>query len=103
VLLQASRFEPFALTVAEALASGVPVVATTEVGAVEDVDRAVAAAVAPGNVEAMTDAIVAMLERLREAPEQTRAKARAEAQRLWASELVCDRVSAALEAVVAGD
>ncbi len=102
VLLQASKFEPFALTVAEALASGVPVVATTEVGAVEDVDRAVAAAVAPGDVEGMTDAIVAMLERLREAPEQTRAKARAEAQRLWSSELVCDRVSAALEAVVAG-
>ncbi|HSZ14983.1 MAG TPA: glycosyltransferase family 4 protein [Solirubrobacteraceae bacterium] len=101
VLLQASKFEPFALTVAEALASGVPVVATTEVGAVEDVDRALAAAVAPGDVEGMTDAIVAMLERLREAPGQTRARARAEAQRLWASELVCDRVSAALEAVVA--
>ena len=42
VLLQASKYEPFALTVAEALAAGVPVVATSEVGAIEGVDRSVA-------------------------------------------------------------
>src|SRR5204863_3291982 len=48
LLLQASRYEPFALTVAEALAAGVPVVATSEVGAIENVDRKVAAEVAPG-------------------------------------------------------
>ncbi len=33
VLLQASRYEPFGLTVGEALAAGVPVIATSEVGA----------------------------------------------------------------------
>ncbi len=72
ILLQASKYEAFALTVAEALASGVPVVATTEVGAIENVDRSVAAAVAPGDVEAMAAAIEATLERLRRDPAAAR-------------------------------
>jgi glycosyltransferase involved in cell wall biosynthesis len=101
ILLQASKYEPFALTVAEALAAGVPVVATTEVGAIEGTDRSAVAAVAPGDVEGMADAITAMLERMRSAPEQTRALARAEAERLFSPELVCERISTALEELVA--
>jgi glycosyltransferase involved in cell wall biosynthesis len=101
ILLQASKYEPFALTVGEALAAGVPVVASTEVGAIENVDRSVVAAVAPGDVEGMADAIVALLERLKQSPGETRRKARAEAERLFAPELVCEQVSSALEQVVA--
>jgi len=102
LLLQASRYEPFALTVAEALAAGVPVVGTSEVGAIESVDSTVAAEVAPGDAQAMATAIVAMLERVRIAPAETRATARAEAERLFAPDVVCDAISAALERLVGG-
>lgn len=97
VLLQASRYEPFALTVAEALAAGVPVVGTSEVGAIEGVDREVAAEVAPGDAEGLAAAVVAMLERLRANPERVRSLAHAEAARLFASGVVCERLIGALE------
>jgi len=102
ILLQASKYEPFALTVAEALAAGVPVVATTEVGAIEDVDRSVAAAVVPGDVDAMATAITAMLHQLGMSAAETRSTARAEAERLFAPDVVCARISTALEQLVDG-
>lgn len=100
VLLAASKYEPFGLTVAEALAAGMPVVATSEVGAGEGVDAAVLARVRPGDAEAMASAIAEMIERLRAAPRELRAAARAEAARLFASELVCTRISGALETLL---
>jgi glycosyltransferase involved in cell wall biosynthesis len=96
VLLQASKYEAFALTVAEGLASGLPVVATSEVGAIEEVDRSVAAVVAPGDVAAMADAVETTIAGLRADPPGTRARARAEAERLFSPELVCERVATAL-------
>jgi glycosyltransferase involved in cell wall biosynthesis len=100
LLLQPSKYEPFALTVAEALAAGVPVVATTEVGASEGVDPAVAARVAAGDVEAIADALVETLERSAREPEATAATARAEASRLFATDVVCAGISRALQALV---
>ncbi len=100
LLLQASRYEPFALTVAEALAAGLPVVATSEVGAIEGVDRAVVAEVAPGDVEGMARAIETMLARLAADPHGVRAAARAEAERLFAPEVVCAQLSRALQKLV---
>lgn len=102
VLLQASKYEPFALTVAEALAAGVPVVATSEVGAVESVDRSVVAVVTPGDVEAMTGAITTMLERMSSEPARIEATARAEAERLFAPDVVCASISEALQRLVLG-
>lgn len=102
LLLQASKYEAFALTVAEALAAGVPVVATTEVGAIERVDRSVAASVSPGDAAGMADAIELMLARLREDPGAARARARAEAERLFAPEVVCADVSRALLELTGG-
>ena len=61
--------------------------ATAEVGANEQVDRSVAAETQPGDVEGMTDAITAMLDRLATTPAETRALARAEAERLFAPEV----------------
>ena len=100
VLLQASRYEPFALTVAEALAAGVPVVATTEVGAVERVDPAVAARVAPGDVAALTAALVEMLESLRRDSPAIHRRAREEAVRLFATDVVAGEISSALGRLV---
>jgi glycosyltransferase involved in cell wall biosynthesis len=100
VLLQASKYEPFALTVAEALAAGVPVVGTTEVGAVEGVDRTVAAAVRPGDVEGLAQAILEMLARERSDRAVLSRLARAEAERLFAPAVVAAQISDALEALV---
>jgi glycosyltransferase involved in cell wall biosynthesis len=97
VLLQASRYEPFALTVAEALAAGLPVVASSEVGAIEGVSRRVVAEVAPGDVEGMATAIATLLRRLEENPSEMRSLARVEASRLFASSVVCEQISHALE------
>ena len=102
VLLQASKYEPFALTVAEALAAGVPVVATSEVGAIEGVDRSVVIEVEPGDVAGIATAITDMLERVRAHASQTRSMARAEAERLFAPDVVCEKISTALIQLVEG-
>jgi len=101
MLLQASRYEPFALTIGEALACGVPVVGTTEVGAIESVERDVAAAVPPGDPEAMAGAITRMLERGALEPAEVSARARSEAERLFAPPVVCEQISGALLALTA--
>jgi glycosyltransferase involved in cell wall biosynthesis len=100
LLLQASRYEPFALTVGEALAAGVPVVGTSEVGAIESVERSVAAEVRPGDVEGMADAVIDTLNRLRSDPQVLRSRARGEAERLFAPAVVCRQISEALERLI---
>jgi glycosyltransferase involved in cell wall biosynthesis len=99
ILLQPSKYEPFGLTVAEALAAGVPVIGTSEVGAIEGVDRSVVAEVAAGDVEGMADAIERTLSGLARDSTAIHRLARAEAERLFAPDSVCERISTALEAL----
>src|SRR6185312_9618250 len=102
VMLQAARYEPFGLTVAEALACGVPVVATSEVGAIEGVERSVVAEVAPGDAGAMADELERLLAALGAQAPLLRATARREAERLFATGRVCGQISRELQALVHG-
>jgi glycosyltransferase involved in cell wall biosynthesis len=101
IVLLASKYDPCPMSVLEALTAGVPVVATSEVGSIEAIDRTVAAEVQPGDVAGMTTAITDMLERLRADPQRTRALARAEAERRFATDVVCEQISDVLERLVA--
>lgn len=88
-VLQPSRYEPFALTVGEALASGTPVVASDEVGAIDGVDPAVCRVFPSGDAEAFEYAVRTLVEDI-SGPAETslRTLARAEAERLFGIERI---------------
>lgn len=64
VVLCPSHFEPFSLVVAEALAAGIPVVASDEVGAAEDVDPEVCRRFPAGDMAAFEREVRRLLEDL---------------------------------------
>jgi glycosyltransferase involved in cell wall biosynthesis len=103
LLIQPSTYEPFGLTVGEALAAGLPVVATDQVGAAEDVDGACCLVVPAGNVVALEKAVRTMVARL-SSPERLamRTLARSEAERLFDPSEVSERVSEVLIDAAAG-
>lgn len=100
LLLQPSHYEPFALTVAEALACGTPVLTSDEVGATEQVDARVAMRVAAGDPSAMEAALRGFLSAVDDpdAESRLRALARGEAERLFATDVVGGQLSGELEA-----
>jgi glycosyltransferase involved in cell wall biosynthesis/GT2 family glycosyltransferase len=87
LLVQAAKYEPFGLTVGEALAVGVPVVVTDAVGAAEDVATGCCTVVRADDIDALEAGVRSMLDRVRrgEGPEMGRL-ARAEAERLFSPE-----------------
>jgi glycosyltransferase involved in cell wall biosynthesis len=98
VLIQPSLYEPFALTVGEALASGVPVIASDEVGAVEGVDPAVCAVVAAGDLDGLEREVRRAVERTeRGEGHALRGLARAEAERLFAPATIAAKLAEELE------
>jgi glycosyltransferase involved in cell wall biosynthesis len=100
LLLQPSRYEPFALTVAEALASGTPVVATDEVGASEGVDPRCLDAPLAGDVDALEQAVRARIDAVLAGRDtEARQVARAEAERLFAPPQVCAALAGVLASV----
>jgi glycosyltransferase involved in cell wall biosynthesis len=100
-LVQPSTYEPFAITVAEALASGVPVVASEEVGAAEDVDVGCCAVVPTGQIHALEAAVRRLVNRLDDGERASLAhSARREAERLFSPERAARLVADALEVAV---
>jgi hypothetical protein len=86
LLLQPAKYEPFGLTVGEALACGVPVVVTSEVGAGEHLSEACSIRVPPCDIEALEEAVREMVARLTSpARGPMRTAARSEAERLWSA------------------
>jgi glycosyltransferase involved in cell wall biosynthesis len=102
-LIQPSKYEPFALTVGEALASGIPVVASDEVGATEGVDRGCCSVFRSGDLDAFERAVREMIVRIESGAQPAIARlARSEVERLFSVERVVDGVAESLEAALAG-
>jgi glycosyltransferase involved in cell wall biosynthesis len=101
VAMQPSHYEPFGLTMAEALASGRPVLASTVVGALEHVDRRCAHVVTPGDVNAIEQHVRRWVEKPSELRDhKVRELARAEAERLFAPAQVARDVAASIAALI---
>jgi glycosyltransferase involved in cell wall biosynthesis len=102
LMLQPAKYEPFGLTVGEALACGVPVVVTSEVGAGEEVSPECSIRIPPSDVESLEKAVREMVARLNSpARESMKAAARTEAERLWSAESTTFPVTEALYDVAA--
>lgn len=88
IVLAPSHWEPFSLVTAEALAAGVPVVASDQIGAAEGVDREVCRIFPAGDMDAMEEAVRLLIAELKVsgAPQRFAATARAEAGRLFSQE-----------------
>lgn len=101
VLIQPSHYEPFALTVGEALASGLPVVVSDEVGAAEQVDAGCCSVFPSGDLDAFEREVRALLTRLQTHERAgIRALARSEAERLFAPSIVAGKLLAHLAELV---
>jgi glycosyltransferase involved in cell wall biosynthesis len=100
LLIQPAHYEPFALTVGEALASGLPVVVSDEVGAREGVDARCCRVFATGDIAALEAEVRKLLAELRDgAAPQLRVIARQEAERLFDPVSVGSRLARTLEQV----
>lgn len=100
LLVQPSLFEPFALTVAEALACGVPVVASNEVGACEDVDPRCCSVFSAGDLDGFEVAVRAAVARARSPhADEISSLARSEAERLFAPGPIANRLREVLRRV----
>jgi glycosyltransferase involved in cell wall biosynthesis len=97
VVVQPSRYEPFALTVGEALAAGTPVVATDEVGASEFVEGPACVRYLAADRAALEAAVRRMIERERTDGPALRREARAQAERAFAPDVVAEALLTQLE------
>jgi glycosyltransferase involved in cell wall biosynthesis len=102
-LIQPSKYEPFALTVGEALATGLPVVTSDEVGAAEDIDPGCCTVFRSGDLDAFESAVRRLIARLEDGAKPAISRlARSEAERHFSAEHIADRVAESLEKVLIG-
>jgi glycosyltransferase involved in cell wall biosynthesis len=99
-LIQPSHYEPFGLTVGEALACGLPVVASDKVGAAENVDALCCRVFPAGDMDALEKQVRRLFEELR-TPRRVEisAKARSEAVRLFADKVIVSDLIFRLESL----
>ena len=97
-VIQPSRFEPFGLTISEALATGVPVVASDEVGAVDGVAPEVCRVFPAGDDQAFARQVRSLLRETGEPERRAELSltARAEAERLFSPDQSARALVAAL-------
>jgi glycosyltransferase involved in cell wall biosynthesis len=102
-LLQPSHYEPFAITVGEALASGLPVVVSDQVGAREGVDPRVCRVFESGSLDAFEQAVRLLVSDLASSEERRRLSgmARSEAERLFAPRAVARQLVEVFSTVTA--
>jgi glycosyltransferase involved in cell wall biosynthesis len=100
-LLVPSHYEPFGLTVAEGLASGLGVTASSAVGAIEEVSADCLWTFPAGDADAFERAVRAMVATLRDEREHVRQRARAEAERLFDERQVAGALAEHLREVAA--
>jgi glycosyltransferase involved in cell wall biosynthesis len=102
LLVQPSHYEPFALTVGEALACGTPVVISDSVGAGEWLDESCAAIFPAGDADGFEAAVRSMLARLDESEDALRASARSAAERSFAPDDVARAAAKVVRGVAGG-
>jgi glycosyltransferase involved in cell wall biosynthesis len=88
MLLVPSRYEPGSITAVEALACGLPVVLSDEVGAAEAVEGPHARRHAPADVAGLEAAVRSLLEGMESSEAELRAGARRNAEERFAPEIV---------------
>ncbi|TDG00310.1 glycosyltransferase family 4 protein [Paenibacillus piri] len=99
-LIQPSHYEPFGLTVGEALACGLPVVTSDKVGAAEDVDPACCRVFPAGNMDELERHVRMLFHELRSPGKQAiNETARSEAVRLFADPVVGEELVSILHEV----
>lgn len=94
LLVQPSKYEPFGLTVGEALACGVPVVASDKVGAAESVHPLCCRTFPCNDMEAFETEVRKLLRDIDDKPlkNQIARLSRAEAERLYSSSVIGDKL-----------
>jgi glycosyltransferase involved in cell wall biosynthesis len=101
VLLVPSRYEPFGLTAAEALASGLAVVASDAVGATEEIGSPAVETFAAGDTDAAERALHHALGQVQRDPEAVRKAARQAAEERFSPAAVAAAITCVLEEAAA--
>jgi glycosyltransferase involved in cell wall biosynthesis len=101
VLVQPSYYEPFGLTVGEALASGVPVVVSEAVGAAGFVDGPAVTRFTPGDLDAFEGAVRSVLDQVGSTSgrQALGIEARMQAERAFSLDVVAPQVRDVLESL----